>query len=59
MKCVPIEIPCAVENYGIITRCDAILSPGAVLLLRHVREVAEEIFELQPSASTTEPFPRF
>ncbi|WP_212635092.1 LysR family transcriptional regulator [Aliiruegeria lutimaris] len=56
---LPINIPCAVENYGIISRRDAIASPGALLLLRHVREVAAEIFELEPSAPTTEPFPRF
>ena len=45
---LPIEIPCVVENYGIITRRDVMLSPGAQLLLGHVRAVAAEIFDLPP-----------
>lgn len=45
---LPIDIPCEVENYGIVTRRDVVPSPGAQLLLKHVREVAVEIFDLSP-----------
>lgn len=40
---LPIDIPCVVENYGIITRRDVVLSSGALLLLRHLRDVAREL----------------
>ena len=41
---VPIEIPCKMESYGIITHRNHVLSPGANLLLRHIRDVAATIF---------------
>lgn len=41
---VPIAIPCKMESYGIITHRDHLLSPATGLLLRHVRNVANEIF---------------
>ena len=53
---LPIEIPCPMENYGIVLRRDQFLSPGAHLLLRHVRDVAGELFS--PSASLECPAPR-
>ena len=53
---LPIEIPCPMENYGIVLRRDQFLSPGAHLLLRHVRDVASELFP--PSASLECPAPK-
>ena len=41
---VPIDLPCKMENYGIITHRNHVLSPGANLLLRHIRDVAATIF---------------
>jgi len=42
---LPVAIPCPMENYGIVLHRDHLLSPGAQLLLKHVREVAAEIFK--------------
>lgn len=41
---LPIEIPCKMESYGIITLRDQLLAEGANLLLRHVRRIAAEIY---------------
>ena len=41
---LPIQIPCHMENFGIITSRDRLLSGGASLLLRHIRAVAAEIY---------------
>ena len=40
---LPIEVPCQIDNYGIIWHRDRLLSPGANLLLKYVREVAREM----------------
>ncbi len=39
---LPIELPCKMDSFGLIMRRDHLLSPGASLLLAHVREVAAE-----------------
>lgn len=44
LKILPIQIPCHMENFGIITSRDQLLSGGASLVLRHVRAVAAEIY---------------
>lgn len=41
---LPIDIPCRMERFGIITSRDQLLSQGANLLLRHIRAVAAEIY---------------
>jgi DNA-binding transcriptional LysR family regulator len=41
---LPVDLPCSMANFGIITRPDQLLSPGSQLLLKHVREVAETIY---------------
>lgn len=43
---LPIDLPCKMDNFGIIMRRDHVLSPGAQLLLEHVRAVAAEIYEI-------------
>lgn len=40
---LPIEVPCTMENYGIILQRDQFLAPGAHLLLKHMRDVAAGI----------------
>ena len=42
LSILPITIPCQMENFGIIMRRDTVLSPGATILLRHVRSAAAE-----------------
>jgi DNA-binding transcriptional LysR family regulator len=44
LNILPIELPCRMDAYGIITVDGHILSPGAELLLKAVREVAKELY---------------
>jgi DNA-binding transcriptional LysR family regulator len=44
LSILPIELPCRMDGYGIITVDGHILSPGAALLLKAVREVARELY---------------
>ncbi|NDP38101.1 MAG: LysR family transcriptional regulator [Rhodoferax sp.] len=37
---LPIDLPCKMDSFGIIMRRDQLLSPGANLLLQHVRAIA-------------------
>jgi DNA-binding transcriptional LysR family regulator len=41
---LPIDIPCKMANFGIITRRDTVLTPGAQLLLRHIRDVSDALY---------------
>lgn len=42
---LPIEIPCKMANFGIITRRDIVLPPGAEYFLNQIRSVASEIYK--------------
>lgn len=41
---LPIELPCKMDSFGIIVRRDAVLSPGAALLLKQVRATAAALY---------------
>jgi len=41
---LPIDLPCKMDSFGIIMRRDHLLSPGAGLLLTHIRSVAARIY---------------
>jgi DNA-binding transcriptional LysR family regulator len=41
---LPIDLPCKMDNFGIITRRNHLLSPGANLLLKHVRATSGQIY---------------
>ena len=41
---LPIELPCKMDAFGIIRQQDHLLSPGADLLLRAVRAVAQDMY---------------
>lgn len=41
---LPIELPCKMDSFGIIVRRDAVLSPGATLLLKQVRATAAALY---------------
>lgn len=42
---LPIELPCSMDPFGIITREGHLLSPGARALLREVQGVAKELYK--------------
>ena len=42
---IPIDIPCKMANFGIITRRDTVLTPGASLLLNQIRDIAAELYQ--------------
>ncbi|WP_208278436.1 LysR family transcriptional regulator [Massilia oculi] len=44
MRILPIELPCKMDDFGIIRQQDHLLSPGADLLLTAVRAAAAEIY---------------
>ncbi|MES2071141.1 MAG: LysR family transcriptional regulator [Pseudomonadota bacterium] len=41
---LPIELPCKMDAFGIITRRNHLLSPGAKVLLGAIRDAAKEIY---------------
>lgn len=41
---LPIELPCKMDEFGIIRQQDHLLSPGADLLLKAVRAAAQELY---------------
>ncbi|MES2934360.1 MAG: LysR family transcriptional regulator [Pseudomonadota bacterium] len=49
---LPIDLPCKMDAFGIITRRDQVLSPGAALLHRAIKEIAGEIYSAKPHAET-------
>lgn len=48
MSILPIDVPCQMEAFGIITRRDRLLSPAAEVMLRAIRLAAQTVYGLQP-----------
>jgi DNA-binding transcriptional LysR family regulator len=48
MAILPIDLPCQMEAFGIITRRDRLLSPAAEVMLRAIRATAQEVYGLAP-----------
>jgi DNA-binding transcriptional LysR family regulator len=46
MSILPIELPCQMEAFGIITRRDRLLSPAAEVMLRAIRSTAQTVYGL-------------
>lgn len=44
LSILPVELPCNMDSYGLIMRSDHVLSPGANLLLGHIRSVASSMY---------------
>jgi DNA-binding transcriptional LysR family regulator len=44
LSILPIELPCKMDAFGIITRRSRLLSPGATVLLGAIRDAAKEIY---------------
>jgi DNA-binding transcriptional LysR family regulator len=49
MSLLPIELPCQMEAFGIITRRDRLLSPAAEVMLRAIRAAAQKVYGLAVS----------
>ena len=49
MAVLPIDLPCQMEAFGIITRRDRLLSPAAEVMLRAIRATAQEVYGLAPA----------
>jgi DNA-binding transcriptional LysR family regulator len=46
---LPIDLPCQMEAFGIITRRDRLLSPAAEVMLRAIRSTAQSVYGLEPA----------
>ena len=47
MAIVPIDLPCQMEGFGIITRRDRLLSPAGEVMLRAIRATAQTLYGLE------------
>jgi len=41
---LPVELPCKMDAFGLITRTDRLLAPAAQVMLRAIKEVANEVY---------------
>jgi DNA-binding transcriptional LysR family regulator len=41
---LPVELPCKMDAFGLITRTDRLLAPAAQVMLRAIKEVAHEVY---------------
>jgi hypothetical protein len=48
LKILPVELPCRMDSFGIITRTNQLLSPGAKILLQAIRDIAADIYPKPP-----------
>ena len=55
MSVLPIELPCQMEAFGIITRRDRLLSPAAEVMLRAIRSTAQAVYGLTGAAPSEQP----
>jgi DNA-binding transcriptional LysR family regulator len=53
MSILPINLPCQMEAFGIITRRDRLLSPAAEVMLRAIRAAAQTVYGLSPAEVAT------
>jgi DNA-binding transcriptional LysR family regulator len=49
MRILPIDLPCQMEAFGIITRRDRLLSPAAEVMLQAIRAAAQTVYGLLPA----------
>ncbi|HEY9022961.1 MAG TPA: LysR substrate-binding domain-containing protein, partial [Burkholderiaceae bacterium] len=47
---LPIELPCKMDSFGLVTRTDRLLSPAADVMLRALKAAAREVYGIQLSA---------
>jgi len=44
VRIVPVELSCKMDSFGLVTRTDWLLSPGAQIALQALRDVAAEVY---------------
>jgi len=49
VEVVPVELSCRMDSFGIITRSDWLLSPGATKVLQAIKQAASEVYGLAPA----------
>jgi DNA-binding transcriptional LysR family regulator len=49
LSILPIDLPCQMEAFGIITRRDRLLSPAAEVMLKAIRAAAQTVYGLAPA----------
>ena len=49
VRIVPVELSCRMDSFGIITRTDWLLSPGARVVLQALQETAADIYGAAPT----------
>ena len=52
MSILPMDLPCQMEAFGIITKRDRLLSPAAQVMLRAIRSSAHTVYGLSPETSS-------
>ena len=50
---LPIQLPCHMDAFGIITRTDWLLSPAAKVMMRAMKTAAISTDDLRPQAAET------
>jgi len=53
MAILPIDLPCQMEGFGIITRRDRLLSPAGEVMLRAIRATAQTLYGLEGAGEFT------
>lgn len=52
---LPIALPCKMDSYGIVTRRDQLLAPGAALMLEALRQTAATLYAKEAAAAPVAP----
>jgi DNA-binding transcriptional LysR family regulator len=50
---LPVELPCKMDAFGLITRTDRLLAPAAKVMLRALKSVAHEVYGTALDADDT------
>jgi len=41
---LPVELPCKIDAFGLITRTDRLLAPAAQVMLKAIKAVAHDVY---------------
>jgi DNA-binding transcriptional LysR family regulator len=54
---LPIDLPCKMDAFGVITRTDRLLSPAAEVMLRFIRQTAQSLYGVKLAGADVAPVP--